>query len=144
MTVNTDVVQDRIFRRVSAMIDGWNRAELCRKSGVPESTLATQISRSRFSFDVLLKLAPTLGTSVGDLIEPEADGIPDDLKGVVFDQLRQLVHWAEAMAARGDAAGAAQLAAQAAPLLSALRPGDEPPEESARPGGNGRAQSSGG
>lgn len=43
---------------------------LAREAGVPQSTLATQLSRRKFSLDVACRLARVLDLDLGRLLEP--------------------------------------------------------------------------
>lgn len=61
-----------IRRRIEMLLDGRSWTWLAAKAGIPQSTLATQAGKPRFSVDVLLRVAHALDVDLVDLMPAPA------------------------------------------------------------------------
>lgn len=62
-----------IKRRIQRELRGRSWSWLADASGIPQSTLAGQSARPKFSLDVLVRIAATLGRSPSYFLPPQTD-----------------------------------------------------------------------
>ena len=66
-----------IARNIRRALRGREQKWLSKASGVPTSTLSTQLRSGSFSLETLMRIAPPLETTVGALIgERAAEAVP--------------------------------------------------------------------
>lgn len=126
----TEAVNQRIYRNIVRLIGDRKHIEICKKAGVPESTLSTQLAKQRFTLDLLAPLAPALGTTVAGLVEGPGGELPVEIAAAAFYRVQDNLEWARAMAesAASPEDLARVLAEEVAPRIP---PDDEPGQESA-------------
>lgn len=81
-----------IYGRLVRTLGHRDQAWLARESGVPESTISTQLRSKRFSLDTLLRYAEALEVDVGWLIRGPLDGevAPEKAREIVGELDRLL------------------------------------------------------
>ena len=69
-----------IYGRIVQQLAGRPQSWLCRESGVPETTLSYQLRNQKFTVEVLVSVADTLGVEVGWLLtgQGEKHGIAEN------------------------------------------------------------------
>jgi transcriptional regulator with XRE-family HTH domain len=76
---------------------GWNLSELARQAGVSVQTLNPQHNKPSYSLDMLVKIAPALGTTVGELLgENERGPIPKTRAPDVVERIQSVLDSARA------------------------------------------------
>ena len=86
---------ERTWRAVMVLLAGKNEAELCRKAGIAQSTFSTQKSNKRFELGVLRAIAPHLGTTAGELVDPRPSVRPE-VALEALQRIAQVIRWAQA------------------------------------------------
>lgn len=70
--VNSRCLHDHIKAKILSALSGRPLSWLAEKSGVPQSTLSTQMLRPKFSLEVLLKVSAALERDITDFLpEPQ-------------------------------------------------------------------------
>jgi len=71
--MNRRELHEELVRRVEAELSGRPWSWLAQETAIPQSTLAGQVSRRRFSLDALLRIAQALGCPLAHFIPGESD-----------------------------------------------------------------------
>jgi phosphohistidine phosphatase SixA len=82
-----NVLQDRIYDRVTRALAGRPRGWLAERSGVNSSTLSSQLVRRKVTMGVLEQIAPVLGHRVAWFLEEDA---PDVDPATAKEALRKI------------------------------------------------------
>lgn len=90
-----DQVNARIYANLMKLLDGLNRAELCRKADVPETTLSAQLTKCRFTFELLAPLTKALGVTIGELADPPVREIPAKEAPRVLEEIQRVIERAK-------------------------------------------------
>lgn len=85
----------RIHRNVMRALDGKNRAEICRKAGLPESSLSAQIKKGRYTLELLGPLADALGMTLGELLDPPERDIPPRKASELLSEISLMIERAK-------------------------------------------------